>query len=118
MKIIEPTLAAQKDQSVKDCVYSIEMLFNSSEEDSQNWSDVEDSEDEQDELKLSFREGMKRTASDEFCGDLKRIKFDNNVRDITNNLSSFQLELMQVERASVKRNEISKNLQKSSEIKR
>ena len=36
---------------------------------------------------------MKRSASDEFCHDLKRIKFDNNVRDLTSNFS-FQLDLV------------------------
>lgn len=91
MKIID-ILATQED-SVDDCIYSKQVLPNSSAEKFEEWPDFDDSEDEQDELNLSFREGLKRTASDEFCSDLKRIKFDNNVRDLTNNLCSFKLKI-------------------------
>ena len=95
MKIID-ILAAQKD-----CVenYSTGTLIKPTLEKGdcesipESWSEDESDSDEDDELNLSFREGMKRTASDEFCHDLKRIKFDNNVRDLTSNFS-FQLDLV------------------------
>jgi hypothetical protein len=95
MKIID-ILAAQKD-----CVenYAAGTLLKPSIEESncesiaESWSGDESDSDEDDELNLSFREGMKRTASDEFCHDLKRIKFDNNVRDLTDNFT-FQLDLV------------------------
>lgn len=91
MKIID-ILKPQK-VSAEDCIYSSQVKPDFPGECFESWPDFEDSEDEQDELKLSFREGNKRTASDEFCGDLKRIKFDNNVRDLTDNLS-FKLDLL------------------------
>jgi hypothetical protein len=96
MKIID-IIAAQKD-CVENCNYSTTTLLKppleeSNFESSESWSEDESDSDENDELNLSFREGMKRSASDEFCHDLKRIKFDNNVRDLTSNFS-FQLDLV------------------------
>ena len=96
MKIID-VLAAQKD-CTENFGYSTETLSKPSLENitcesTKNWSADESDSDEDDELNLSFREGMKRGASDEFCHDLKRIKFDNNVRDLANNFS-FQLDFV------------------------
>jgi hypothetical protein len=98
MKIID-IIAAQKD-CVENCGYSTKTTLSKPSlediicESNERWSEDESDSDENDELNLSFREGMKRSASDEFCHDLKRIKFDNNVRDLTNNLVSFQLDLV------------------------
>lgn len=98
MKIID-IIAAQKD-CVENCGYSTKTTLSKPSlediicESNERWSEDESDLDENDELNLSFREGMKRSASDEFCHDLKRIKFDNNVRDLTNNLVSFQLDLV------------------------
>ena len=96
MKIID-ILAAQKD-CAENFSYSTETLSKPFLEDincdsAKNWSADESDSDEDDELNLSFREGTKRSASDEFCHDLKRIKFDNNVRDLTSNFS-FQLDFV------------------------
>lgn len=96
MKIVD-ILATQKDCG-DNFSYSTETLSKPSLEDincesTKNWSAEESDSDEDDELNLSFREGTKRSASDEFCHDLKRIKFDNNVRDLTSNFS-FQLDFV------------------------
>ena len=96
MKIID-ILDTPKD-CVENCDYSTETLVKSPGEDiawesNESWSEDESDSEKDDELNLSFREGMKRCASDEFCHDLKRIKFDNNVRDLANNFS-FQLGLV------------------------
>ena len=95
MKIIADIL----DETEEDCKGSVDfankkLSLDMNCDSNETWSEDEiESDDEEDELNLSFREGMKRGASDEFCHDLKRIKFDNNVRDLASNFS-FQLDLI------------------------
>lgn len=84
-------LGAQNGRQEAKNYSSLSLSTNSSQEEiitewnESSWDDESDYEN--DELKKSFRDGLKRTASEEFYNDLKRIKFDNNVRDITNTLS-------------------------------
>ena len=78
--------------SCEEMVYeSKDEQGDSSAESFESWSDSfdGDSDDEHDELNLSFREGLKRAASENFCHDLKRIKCDNNMRVITDTMTSF-----------------------------
>lgn len=89
-------LVSQKD-GLESCDYSGKTLSKddiTGELNKSSWTEDEcDSDEDEDELNLSFREGMKRRASDKFCHDLKRIKFDNTVRDLSNNFS-YKLDLV------------------------
>lgn len=90
---IDETLAARTDceenKTLAKCC-----LENSDCESKEIWSEIDDESDaDGDELNQSFRDGVKRIASDEFRHDLKRIKIDNKVRDLTNTFS-FQLDFV------------------------
>lgn len=117
MKIID-VLEPQKGSTAADSmIYSTQVKADFTGETFQeSWAEIEDLEDEEvDELQLSFREGNnKRTASDEFYCDLKRIKFDNNVRDLTNDMSSFKLHLPKANTDTVSDMNGSKNFRRAN----